>query len=153
MTKSHTIADALEATAIPRLHETHSDPKIKKPNTDAVAANVAKKPVAQKSPAEWAYDRLVMYIKNFEEQLDADHEVAMGFTGGEAGVMRIEGMGFFDPDLLTFYGSDAAGVKTQQIQHVTQLNMMLRALPKPKEAVEPNRIGFKLAKDIEDASA
>ena len=28
---------------------------------------------------------------NFEKQLDNEHEVAMGFTGGDAGVVRIEG--------------------------------------------------------------
>ena len=26
----------------------------------------------------------------------------MGFTGGDAGVMRIEDMGYFDPDIITF---------------------------------------------------
>ena len=105
------------------------------------------KPAKAKSPAEWAYERLTLYIKNFEEQLDNEHEVAMGFTGGDAGVLKIEGMGFFDPDIVTFYGSDPAGGKTQLVQHVSQLNVMLRALPKEVETEEPNRIGFKLATD------
>jgi hypothetical protein len=34
------------------------------------------------------------------------------------------------------------------IQHVSQLNVMLRALPKEVEAAEPNRIGFKLAREV-----
>ena len=105
------------------------------------------KPAKAKSPAEWAYERLILYIQNFEEQLDNEHEVAMGFTGGDAGVLKIEGMGFFDPDIVTFYGSDPAGGKTQLVQHVSQLNVMLRALPKEVETEEPNRIGFKLATD------
>ena len=41
--------------------------------------------------------------------------VAMGFTGGDAGVLRIEGMGYFDPDIVTFYGSDPVGGKTQLV--------------------------------------
>ncbi len=110
---------------------------------------VAEKPLEQKSPAEWAYERLILYIKNFEEQLDNEHEVAMGFTGGDAGVLRIEGIGYFDPDVLTFYGSDGEGMKTQLIQHVSQLSVMLRALPKPVEAEAPNRIGFRLAAELE----
>lgn len=93
-------------------------------------------------------DRLILYIQNFEEQLDNEHEVAMGFTGGDAGVLKIEGMGYFDPDIITFHGSDPTGGKTQLIQHVSQLNVMLRALPKEVETAEPNRIGFKLARDI-----
>ena len=147
-----TTAEAAEAAALPRSHAVHTDPKAPaegKPLPEGVKG----KPVAQKSPAEWAYERLILYIKNFEEQLDSEHEVAMGFTGGDAGVLRIEGMGFFDPDIVTFYGSDPAGAKTQLIQHVTQLNVMLRALPKEVQSSAPRRIGFKLAADLDGAKA
>ena len=107
------------------------------------------RPFEEKSPAEWAYERLILYIQNFEEQLDNAHEVAMGFTGGDVGVLRIEGLGYFDPDIVTFYGSDGAGTKTQLIQHVSQLNVMLRALPRETVSEEPpNRIGFRLAADL-----
>ncbi len=98
-----------------------------------------------KGPAEWAYDRIILYIRNFEKQLDSDQEVAMGFAGSDAGVLRIEGLGFYEPDLITFYGQDEAGMKTQLIQHVTQLSVMLRAIPKAKPEAPPRRIGFRLA--------
>jgi hypothetical protein len=62
--------------------------------------------------------------------------------------MRIEGMGFFGPDILTFYGSDDVGIKTQMIQHVSQLNVTLRALPKLPDR-PAQRIGFRLAGDLE----
>ena len=138
-----TTAELVEAAALPRVHVTHTDTDT--PNKAVSLPNsVTKKPVAQKSPAEWAYERLILYIKNFEEQLDNAHEVAMGFTGGDAGVVRIESIGFFDPDIVTFYGSDPTGTKTQLIQHVTQLNVMLRALPKQVADAEPNRIGFRI---------
>ena len=91
-----------------------------------------KKAEKPKSPAEWAHDRLVMYIRNFESQLDAAHEIAMGFAGDEAGVLRIEGIGYFDPDIVTFYGRDDSGAKTQLIQHVSQLSVTLRCPRKPK---------------------
>ena len=60
------------------------------------------------------------------------------------GVMRIEGMGVYDPDIVTFYGSDPAGARTQLIQHVSQLSVILRALPKAakEENSPPRRIGF-----------
>lgn len=111
--------------------------------------SVTRKPVTKKSPAEWAYQRLILYIKNFEEQLDAEQEIAMGFTEGGAGVLKIEGVGFFEPDLITFYGSDGTGARTQLIQHVSQLNVMLRALPKPEENPKARRIGFRLVEDLE----
>lgn len=118
-----------------------------------------KKVEKQKSPAEWAHDRLVMYIRNFESQLDAAQEIAMGFAGDEAGILRIEGIGYFDPDIVTFYGRDEAGAKTQLIQHVSQLSVTLRAVPKEAESDPPRRIGFQLSSggwvggDSGDASA
>ncbi len=110
---------------------------------------VSERPIEEKSPAEWAYQRLILYIQNFEETLDNSQEVAMGFTGGEVGVLKIAGIGFFDPDIVTFYGTDGNGVKTQLIQHVSQLNVMLRALPREDASEDPpNRIGFRLAADL-----
>ncbi|WP_146346525.1 DUF6173 family protein [Phaeobacter marinintestinus] len=146
--KIRTAAEASETDAIPRVHEVHANP-------DAVPKmreipDPLKQPVSKKSPARWAYERLILYIRNFEEQLDSSHEIAMGFTGGDAGVLRIEGMGYYDPDIVTFYGSDASGAKTQLIQHVSQLNVMLRALPKPQAETPAKRIGFRLAADLEE---
>ncbi|WP_299969838.1 DUF6173 family protein [uncultured Roseobacter sp.] len=145
-----TSAEAAEADALPRCHEVHCDDATPTPAKIDVPKKVAAKPAAQKSPAQWAYERLILYIKKFEEQLDNTQEVAIGFTGGDAGVLRIEGMGYFDPDMVTFYGSDGAGGRTQLIQHVSQLNVMLRALPKPAEKPQARRIGFRLAQDIAD---
>lgn len=68
----------------------------------------------------------------------------MGFTGGAGGVLQIEGVGFFDPDLVTFYGRDEDGLKTQMIQHVSQLNVILRAVPKESPSEPPRRIGFSM---------
>lgn len=143
-----TSAEALEAAALPRLKEAHTDPSAPTVDPQNLPEKARAKPVAQKSPAEWAYERLILYIQNFEKQLDSNHEVAMGFAGGDMGVMRIEGMGYFDPDVVTFYGSDPTGAKTQLVQHVTQLNVMLRALPKVTEQAEARRIGFRLAEDL-----
>jgi hypothetical protein len=60
-------------------------------------------------------------------------------------VLQIEGVGYFDPDLLTFYGTDEEGFKTQLIQHVSQLSVMLRAVPKAEPEEPARRIGFRLA--------
>ena len=68
----------------------------------------------------------------------------MGFAGSEAGILKIEGLGFFDPDLVTFYGTDDQGLKIQLIQHVSQLNVMLQARPKSDPHDAPRRIGFQL---------
>ena len=145
-----TAAEASEANVLPQIYETHSDPAQRKASDQPIPQSVAGKPVAQKSPAQWAYERTVLYLKNFEEQLDNEHEVAMGFAGGDTGVLRIEGMGHFDPDIVTFYGSDQNGARTQLVQHVSQLSVMFRALPKAVQGAEPKRIGFRLVEDLEN---
>lgn len=143
-----TSAEAMERAVLPDAGVVHCDPHA--PRTaeqEPLPEPVSDKPVEQKSPAEWAYERLILYIRNFEEQLDAEHEAAMGFTGSDVGVLRIEGMGFFAPDIVTFYGSDANGAKTQLVQHVSQLNVRLRAVPKRDDA-PAQRIGFRLVANL-----
>ena len=135
----------------PRRREVHTDPNEAAALVDAgVPGNVADQPIEQKSPAQWAYERLILYIKNFEERLAGDQEVAMGFTDTGAGILKIEGIGFFDPDIVTFYGTDGGGARAQLVQHVTQLNVMLRAVPKPQEVDAPRRIGFQLAAALDE---
>ena len=112
---------------------------------------VARKPSGQKTPAQWAYERLILYVQKFEEGLDSDHEIGMGFAGSEAGTLHIKGMGYFAPDIITFYGVDQNGTKTQLVQHVSQLNVMLKAAPKRHDKAE--RIGFELRSRLEDEAA
>lgn len=145
-----TAAEAAEAAALPDLYAVQVDEK-GKPHKEVKhpPAHMAKKDLANKSPAEWAYERIVMYIQKFEETLDADHEVGMGFAAGNVGSLKIQGMGYFAPDMVTFYGTDPNGAKMQLVQHVNQLNVMLVAEPKAEPEAEPNRIGFALAEDLE----
>ncbi|TCP44490.1 hypothetical protein EV662_101584 [Rhodovulum marinum] len=135
----------------PRARAVHADPAAPaSPEQQPLPEAVTRKPVQQKSPAEWAYERLILYLKNFEEQLDNEHEVAIGLTGTEAGVIRIEGIGYFDPDIVTFYGTDMTGARTQLVQHVTQLNVLIRALPRETAETPPRRIGFQLARELDN---
>ncbi|MFQ5439598.1 MAG: DUF6173 family protein [Paracoccaceae bacterium] len=143
----------MENAILPDARAVHADPNAPKSAEQMpLPRAVASTPPEQKSPAQWAYERLVIYIRTFEEQLDGDHEVAMGFAGGEVGVMRIQGIGFFAPDIITFYGADMTGARTQLVQHVSQLNVMLRAVPKENTASAANRIGFRLAAALEERS-
>ena len=150
---------ALAAAAEPRAKAVHADPaQCGTLESTPLPKAATRRSVEEKSPAEWAYERLILYIQNFEAQLDASEEVAMGFTGGQAGVLSIEGVGFFDPDLVTFYGRDEDGLRTQLIQHVTQLNVILRAVPRETPSEPPRRIGFQMMQqwaggDSGDASA
>ena len=113
--------------------------------------SVAKTPSGQKSPAQWAYERLILYVQKFEEGLDAEHEIGMGFAGSDAGTLHIKGIGYFAPDIVTFYGVDGNGTRTQLVQHVSQLNVMLKAAPKIHDKAE--RIGFQMRTRLEEEGA
>ena len=142
-----TSAEAVENAILPMVHEVHKNPDTPCAMDSELPENFQYS--EDKSEARWAYERLILYIQNFEKQLKKDEEVALGFTGGEAGVVRIEGLGYFDPDILTFYGTTDDGARTQLVQHVSQLNVMLIALPAEEEIEEPDRIGFRLARELE----
>ncbi len=147
-----TLAEAQESAALPMARVVHCDPDAPETVEEQPLPEVlADRPVSQKSPAEWAYQRLILYLRNFEEQLDRDQEVAMGYAGSGAGVLRIEGVGHFDPDIITFYGRNEGGQRMQIIQHVTQLNVALVAVAKESPEEKPaRRIGFQLVSELED---
>ena len=146
-----TTAEAVEGAALSNAYAVHVDKKGNVTSEQPVPTEFKAPDLTNKSPAEWAYERIVLYIQKFEETLDGDHEVGMGFAAGDVGSLKIQGMGYFAPDMVTFYGEDPAGSKMQLVQHVSQLNVMLVAEPKVGEPEEePTRIGFKLAQDLEE---
>ncbi len=147
--ETQTTAEAMEAAAMPRCAELRADGR----NHAVPMPAAVTRATAGKSAAEWAYQRVIFYLKAFEEDLDAGTEVAMAFSGGAAGVLRIAGVGFHAPDLVTFTGAGEDGQRMQQIVHVSQLNLILRALPRPVDAPEPERIGFRLARALEEEAA
>jgi hypothetical protein len=149
-----TTAEAVEGAALAELYAAHVQPDGQtRTENQVVPAGPDGRAITQKSPAEWAYERIVLYIQKFEETLDANHQIAMGFVGGEVGTLRIQGMGYFAPDIITFYGEDLHGGKTQLVQHVSQLNVMLVAAPKNDADPEPQRIGFRLATKLGEKNA
>ena len=145
--KIDTSAELMENAVLPKAGEVHIDPNARGVTTEELPEALSE-PADDKSPAQWAYERIILYIQNFEEQLDSDQEIGMGLAGSDTGVIRIEGLGYYDPDIITFYGSNEDGAKTQLIQHVSQLNVSLVASPKNNDDPEPSRIGFRLAKGL-----
>ena len=79
--KIETAAEAAEAATLAGLHEVHADPSAPNATAKPIPKAMTEKPAKAKSPAQWAYERIILYLKNFEEQLDSTQEVAMGFTG------------------------------------------------------------------------
>ncbi len=98
-------------------------------------------PDSATNPAKWTYTRLVEYIKDFEAELDNDHEIGARLVSfGQSITFHIQDMGYYGPDIISFDGTNDQGEKLQLIQHISQLSVLLIGMKKQNET--PRRIGF-----------
>lgn len=97
------------------------------------------------------YERLVHSIVDFEKNLDDSVEIGarlISFSDKEA--IHVDDIGFWGPDLVIFYGRNLEGRPVQLLQHVTQVSVLLVALPRQEE--KPRRIGFQLEQKLAESS-
>lgn len=94
--------------------------------------------------ADWKFEKLIEQIKDFEEGLDDDHEVALKLASfGSAIMMYVVTIGYQNPDMLYFYGF-VDGQPAQLIQHMSQLNFLITSVEKIDKDRPARRIGFAL---------
>lgn len=103
------------------------------------------------SPAESMYERIVRSIAEFEEDLKPDEEIGARLVSfGQGEVIHVLDVGYWGPDLITFEGTNADGRPVRLLQHISQISVLLVALPVEKGP--PRRIGFDLVKKLDPAS-
>lgn len=92
--------------------------------------------------AEEVFNHLLTRVKDFQSTLPPDHElgIRLGNFGGD-GAVHVRGMGYRNPNIIEFYGLLDGDKQVAVVQHVSQLNFMLLAVPPLAEQV-PYRIGF-----------
>lgn len=92
-------------------------------------------------PVISAFKGLKKYIQDFEDGLDADHEVGARLVSfGNEVRFHVEKVGYMEPTLVTFIGVSDAGERVQLVQHVSQISVLLIALRRREE--KPYRVGF-----------
>lgn len=95
------------------------------------------------NPAKWMYERLMEYINNFEKDLDEDHEIGARLVSfGQTVTFHIQEIGYYGPDIISFYGINENNETVQLIQHISQLSVLLIAMTKIGDV--PRRIGFEV---------
>jgi hypothetical protein len=93
------------------------------------------------NPVIGVFKSLVNYIKEFEGELDDNHEVGANLvTFGQSIQIHVQKVSYAAPFLITFQGVDNEGRVLQLIQHVSQLSFLLIAVKKLED--KPYRIGF-----------
>tara|TARA_R110000787_G_scaffold20580_4_gene61085 strand:- start:7090 stop:7482 length:393 start_codon:yes stop_codon:yes gene_type:complete len=106
-------------------------------------ADAAARQLAQASDA---IEGLVSDIDYFEAQLNKDEEAQMIVIGGPAGTSIFpQGLSAIGADRIRYEGVDQDGCKVTVVQHVSQLNVMLKAVRVGEE--KARRIGFHIDSD------
>ena len=104
------------------------------PSTPSVVKNF--------SMADYTYKIIEKQIKDFEDRLDDNHEVALKLTSfGQSITLAVSEIGYANPSTLIFYGFVGEQPATL-IQHMSQLNFLLLSVEKSDPAKPPRRIGF-----------
>lgn len=108
----------------------------------------------RENPAEWAFVRLSKLIQDFESNLDEDSEVGARIASGPGdAAFSIRDLGFWGPDFILFMGVNGAGRPIRLVQHYTQVNVLLSAMPKSVPEEPARRIGFQLQERVEKTQA
>lgn len=121
-------------------------PKITPPPVPALAADLW--PVedaadqATLHAAEEVFNHLLSRVREFQENLPEHYELGIQLAnfGGER-ALHVRGMGFKNPNVIEFYGLLDGDRQVTVVQHVSQLNFILIAVP-PVAEQQPYRIGF-----------
>lgn len=93
---------------------------------------------------------IIEHIKDFQDSLDANHEVGVFLANfGTQKPMIVTDIGFSNPMLITFYGF-VDDVDSVLIQHISQINFLLTSVAKPDLSKPARRIGFTISTDAED---
>ena len=99
-------------------------------------------PIRDYRMADYAYEVIMERIKEFEDTLDNDHEVALRLASfGQSITLSVVDIGYSNPSTLVFHGYVGDQPATL-IQHMSQLNFLLLAVKKADPEKPPRRIGF-----------
>ena len=97
--------------------------------------------------ADRQYEIIMERIKEFEDELDTDHEVAIKLASfGQSITLSVTDVGYYNPDILVFHGYVGERFATL-VQHVSQLSFLLLSAQKRDPEKPPRRIGFVVPSD------
>lgn len=92
--------------------------------------------------ASWQYEKICEQIKEFQDTLDNEHEVALMLTNfGKSITLNVTDIGYQNPYLIYYYGMVGEN-ECQLIQHISQINFLLMAVKKSDPSRPTRRIGF-----------
>jgi hypothetical protein len=96
------------------------------------------------------YKRLVKMISEFDAELNQDEEVGVRLVNfGQTISFSVEAIGYWDPNLLRFYGHLEDNSPVELIQHVSQISFLLTALNRINPDEPTRKIVFRQQKQAD----
>jgi hypothetical protein len=115
----------------------------------AEARRIASESQRQQTEENYGYASVIFrslmaQVTEFERGLNDDGEIgALIALFGREVEIRIIKIEYTDPHLLIFHGIDIiSNERVKLVQHPTQTNLILKAVPKVDSNQEPRRIGY-----------
>lgn len=97
----------------------------------------------QNSIAEVVATNLYKIIIDYQNKLSETQDVAMSVVSFNTNTtIIVESIGYIGYNLILFEGMDSSGKPLKLVQHVSQLNFLLMAVPKPDPEIPKRKIGF-----------
>jgi hypothetical protein len=113
-------------------------------------------PVVEATEANYAsefYHRLTKWIRDYDAKLDQAQEVGVRLVSfGQSVVFHLENMGYWNPSLISFKGRTDKDEPVELIQHVSQISILLMALPRKDPTQPKNPIGFQAESEGEETN-
>jgi hypothetical protein len=98
---------------------------------------------ANPNSASEFHHRLINWINDFHKNLDEKHEVGARLVSfGQSVTFHIEGIGYWNPSLISFIGKNSEGEPVELVQHVSQISILLVAMKREDVAMPKRPIGF-----------
>lgn len=89
------------------------------------------------------YRRIVALINNFESDMPDDMQAGGRLVSAGNITFSIQDVGFWDPNMIVFFGELSDGSHVELVQHLSQLNLLLVAVKRTDDTDKPRRIiGF-----------
>ena len=89
------------------------------------------------------YQRIVALINTFESELPDTMQAGGRLVSAGDITFSIQDIGYWDPNMIVFYGELSDGSAVELVQHLSQLNLLLVAVPRQDDIQKPRRvIGF-----------
>lgn len=103
-------------------------------------------PHTSETRATSVIQHLVEQIRTFEDGLDDEHDVGVQLMAlGQAVAFHVRQITAIGPDHLVFDGATEEGSPVRLVQHVGQVNFVLRRMPRIDAAAPRRAIGFVIA--------